>query len=384
MLHEMTYCIVAKGKYYQARIKYKENGIWKSKSVSTKIEVGTQKNEKLAKEIARDIRDQFEREKICIPYLKKNIPFCLVVEQWYQQRCLTVKANTARSYRETIDHHILPFFNSLGLDVGQIGCAHIEKYMAYEKGKVCSNSVRKFYMLLKDIFNFAIDHDYIEKNPCNKVKAPRKDAKREYKPYSAEEIKTLLEVSKGTSLETVITLTALYGLRREEILGLRFCAIDFENNVLSINHTVVSLGKESYISDSTKNKSSNRQLPLLPEAKDLLLKVKKEKDENKKICGKDYADNDYVCVFPDGTLISPSYVSHTFKSILRKNGLREIRFHDLRHSAATNLLRNGVTPKHIQNWLGHSTISTTLDLYANLDYNDLKVVADELSAMYGR
>ena len=195
---------------------------------------------------------------------------------------------------------------------------------------------------------------------------------------------TLLAAAKGSKLEIPIFLGAFYGLRRSEAIGLRWDAIDFQNNTITIRHTVTSCcidGKKvQEARDTTKTKSSMRTLPLVPVFKKLLLEKRNRQAEYRRVCGRSYDKRylDYICVDEMGTLISPDYLTDAFPKLLEKNGLRRIRYHDLRHSCASLLLANGVPMKQIQEWLGHSDFSTTANVYAHLDYNSKLSSADAM------
>ena len=197
-------------------------------------------------------------------------------------------------------------------------------------------------------------------------------------------VQALFEAAKGTLIEIPIFLGAFYGLRRSEALGLKWDAIDFQNNTITIRHTVTSCnldGKHIQIAqDTTKTKSSMRTLPLVPAFKEKLLKLKEQQEEYRRVCGRCYNKKylEYICVDEMGTLISPHYLTSSFPKLLEKNNLRHIRFHDLRHSCASLLLANGVPMKQIQEWLGHSDFSTTANVYAHLDYNSKLSSADAM------
>ena len=216
--------------------------------------------------------------------------------------------------------------------------------------------------------------ELIPSNPADKVERPKK-GRYVGSFYDTNEVQKLFEAAKGTHMEIPVFLGAFYGLRRSEVLGLRWDAVDFTNNTLTIKHTVTSFsldGKKVQVAqDTTKTKSSMRTLPLVPAFRERLLALRDEQDEHMRVCGRCYNRNylDYICVDEMGTLLSPNYVSSAFSKLLEKHGLRHIRFHDLRHSCASLLLANGVPMKQIQEWLGHSDFSTTANIYAHLDYS---------------
>ena len=173
-------------------------------------------------------------------------------------------------------------------------------------------------------------------------------------------------------------------MRRSEALGMKWDAIDFERNTITIRHTftIVDLdGKRIEVtSDQTKTKSSMSTLPLVPFVKEKLLKLKAEQEENQRLCGRSYIKDyiGYVCINEIGDIIRPGYITSTFPKLLEEHGMRKGRFHDLRHSCASLLLANGVPMKQIQEWLGHSDFSTTANIYAHLDCSSKLSSADAM------
>jgi integrase len=216
--------------------------------------------------------------------------------------------------------------------------------------------------------------ELIDRNPADRVERPKaKKYVADY--YKGEELAHFLDVTKDHKYGLIYQLTAFYGFRRSEVLGLKWSAIDFENNMITVKHTVTEAkvnGKQTLcFSDTTKTKSSNRTLPITEEIKQKLLDLRKRTEENKKLCGNSYNHkyDEYLFVNPMGDFITPTELSSTFGKVLEENGLRKIRFHDLRHSCASLLLASGVQLKQIQEWLGHSDISTTANIYSHLDYS---------------
>lgn len=225
----------------------------------------------------------------------------------------------------------------------------------------------------------ALKHDLIANNPADKVTLPKVE-KFTGKFLSVEQGNTLLEVSKGTPMETAVILAMMYGMRRSEIAGLKWSAIDFENDTLEIRHTVVKY-KTTIAKDRTKNHSSNRTLVLNSKLKAYLLKLRSQQAQDKLLLGKAYKDTDYVCRWPDGSVMACNYYTNALRKMLIKHGLPLVRLHDLRHSCASFMLKMGCTMKEIQDWLGHRDIGTTMNIYAHLDTDAKKAVANKFENM---
>ena len=176
----------------------------------------------------------------------------------------------------------------------------------------------------------------IRSNPADRVERPRKE-KFKSEIYSGEELEQLFKVIQGDPSEFGVIMAAFYGLRRSEIVGLKWDAIDFENKKISIQHTVVTAKVNGTLTeiarDKTKTKSSCRTLPLIPACEQMLNKMKKEQEQNRKVCGKSYCTDylDYIYVDPMGKRIRPDFLSQHFPDFLVAHQMKRIRFHDLRH-----------------------------------------------------
>lgn len=196
-------------------------------------------------------------------------------------------------------------------------------------------------------------------------------------------IKQLIEAVKDTPIYLPTFLASVYGFRRSEVLGLKWHNVDFENGTIWIRETLQQCTKEitgecNYTSE-TKTESSNRTLPMTPQVRDVLLKQKQLQQEHRSILERAYYLNDYVCTFDNGKEISPNYLSRTFHKIIVKTDLPSIRFHDLRHSVASNLLNDGFNAVQVAEWLGHSSSTTTLKFYAHIDKTSKMSIANSLA-----
>ena len=225
----------------------------------------------------------------------------------------------------------------------------IQDYYTYEinVNHLTTNTVIHRHANIRKALQYAYKTGLIDINPADRVTRPKKNT-FDTNPYSQEELEKLFECAKGTNLELGVILVAFYGLRREEVCGLKWNAVDFDRKTITIKSVVTEAmvdGKQKLIQKNTqKTKSSLRTLPLVAPVEALLRNLKKAQEINRKLCGKSYNREflEYVYVDPIGNLMKPGYLSQRFPKFLENNGLRRIRFHDLIHSCATLLYHNGV------------------------------------------
>lgn len=317
-----------------------------------------------------------------------GVLFADYIEQWLEVAKPTIAVATYASYCSMVKRVIAPYFWERRITLQGLTPKDIQDFYLEKLKTVSASSVIHYHANIHRALKHAVKLDLIPTNPADKVDRPKKD-RFIGNFYDAEEVNKLFEVSKGTKLEFPILFGAFYGLRRSEALGLKWDAIDFENDSITIRHTVTSVtldGKVQLVAaDTTKTKSSLRTLPLVPFVKERLLVLKKEQENNRRLCGRSYHKQfaGYVCINEMGDLIKPHYVTEQFPKLLDANGLRRIRFHDLRHSCASRMLANGVPMKQIQDWLGHSDFSTTANIYAHLDYSTKLSSADAMLSGLG-
>lgn len=218
--------------------------------------------------------------------------------------------------------------------------------------------------------------------PEDTVKVSGIPAVAQHTVFATAQDKDLLSCVKGDGTEFPVLMAAFYGLRRSEIMGLKWDSIDFDANTITIAHVVVEVsidGKDTIVAkDRPKNKKSYRTLPLVPEYRRLLLQMKKHQEEYRELCGNCYHESDYIYVNDLGEPIRPNYVSQHFKLVLKNNNLREITFHELRHTCASLLLKSGISMKDIQAWLGHSNYNTTANIYAHLESSSKEITGNAM------
>ena len=342
----------------------------KTKWIPTGLPV--KNNKKRAEKMLMEAREKF-KPPVTRDTVRSDMLFSDYLTEWLKIIKSTVRRTTFSSYSSLVKSVIKPYFEKLEVTLDGLKPIHIQTFYTRELERVTSSTVIHYHAVIRRALIYAVKIELLDSNPIDRVERPKKE---HYIPayYDSQEINRLFALVAGTDLEVPVKLAAFYGLRREEVLGLRWKAIDFEENTITINHTVTQIeenGKTVTVaSDTTKTKSSMRTLPMMPQFRELLLRKREEQTELRRVCGKCYNKEflDYVCVNALGERIKPSYLTNSFPAFVVKHGMRRIRFHDLRHSCASLLLANGVSLKHIQEWLGHSDFSTTANIYAHLDY----------------
>ena len=369
-----------KSGYYYAVLNYTDSlGKRKTKWISTGLTV--KGNKKRAEAILMDARRNFNPEEPKV--MNGDILFADYMEKWLDIIKSSVAVPTFASYSTTVKKIVAPYFREKEVTLKNLTAKDIQEFYLRELERVSASSVIHYHANIHKALKYAVKIDLIDVNPADKVERPKKD-RYVGSFYDADEVNALFEAAKGTKLELPILFGAFYGLRRSEAIGLKWDAIDFDQNTITIRHTVTSCdldGKRVLVaSDTTKTKSSMRTLPLVPFMRERLLALREEQKENRRLCGRSYIKDyvDYVCVNEIGDLIKPHYVTESFPKLLKANGLRPVRYHDLRHSCASLLLANGVPMKQIQEWLGHSDFSTTANIYAHLDYSSKLTSADAM------
>lgn len=285
-----------------------------------------------------------------------------------------LQKNTIVSYRSMTNGKIRRYFQRRPkLTVGNLKPQDIQDfYQSLFADGVVANTVIHYHALLRRAFQQAFKEERIDANPFDRVGRPKKN-KFHGENYTQEELLTLLHLARGDVIYPAILLAGAMGLRRSEALGVRWSRIDWEKRTVLLDTKIVEYrenGKKKVEPvEEMKNKSSRRTLPLPDPVVEMLQVQKEHREVYRKMFQGSYSTQylDYVCVNQLGELLRPSYVTDHFRELLEKYGLRHIRFHDLRHTFASLLINQDVPLINVSNYLGHSDLSTTANIYAHLD-----------------
>ena len=293
------------------------------------------------------------------------------IAQWLEANRPNIAVTTYDQYCNILNNHIRPYFDPRGITVSKLTAGDLEDYYAFKiAGGLSPNSVIKHHAVIRTALQWAVKHRYIRENVADFAEKPSHVRYHGAEPYTIQDIAALLQATASEPIAVPIFLASFYGLRRSEVLGLRWSSIDFQSGVFSISTTVVREKHGDQIiavvrDQTTKTESSMRTLPLCPYTYQYFLNLRQYQLYQQERCGNCYDTRytDFLCVDQMGTLLQPDYITQKFQQILVKYGLRRIRFHDLRHSCATIMLYLGYTLKDIQTWLGHSNYNFTADTY---------------------
>ena len=374
---------VKNGKYYAVLNVY-ENGKRKKKWISTDLpEKG---NKRKAEQFLREKLAEYERMEGIV---RSDVKFSDYVRIWLEQIARTVDPVTMQGYQVIADGHILPYFDEKKTALADIDCKTLQQYIDTKhtsgrldgKGGLSPKSIRAHKNIISQALDMAVKNRLIPSNPCQFVILPPL-VRYESTFYNDKQLKDLFAALKDDPMLPLVKITALYGLRRSELLGLQWDSIDFEAKTMTIRHTVAKV-TEVIAKDKTKNASSRRTFPLTDEALNIFKVAKCQEEQNRIAFGQEYQENPYVFKWPDGHTYSPDYVSHRFNDLLKKYKLTHIRFHELRHSCASMLIAMGWSLKDVQEWLGHSDIQMTANIYSHLDIARKTNIAVSLADRFG-
>ena len=247
-----------------------------------------------------------------------------------------MKLTTYGGYWKNVVRIIAPYFRMTGVRLKDLTADDINEFYEMRYETVKPATVEKQHANIHSALKYAVKKKFIQHSVMDEVERPHAQ-KFIAKFLKQSEAVALFEAIRGHKLEIAVILGAFYGLRRSEVVGVKWSAIDFEANSITVEHTVTVAfvdGKNVEVAeDTTKSKSSYRTLPLVPLFRARLLELRKEQDYYRKLCGKSYDNTQAQYLYVDqlGRRVKPNYITSAFPKFMEDNGFRRLRFHDLRH-----------------------------------------------------
>ena len=321
------------GKYY-AVLNYKNaGGQRKTKWISLGLSEKGNKR-KAEAELAR-LRAEFEPPKE-VGDLSSDMLFADYLLEWLEIAKGRLAHATYGAYQGLLKSTIVPYFRKKKLTLRELEARHLQMFYSEMLRRVTPNTVIHYHAVIHSALKYAVKTDMLIQNVADKVDRPRKNS---FQPVflSADEMQKMFEALRGTKLELPVLVAAFYGLRRGEVVGLKWDAIDFEQGTISVKRTVTSTiidGKyQEFEQQSAKTKSSLRTLPLIGSFREYFMQVKEAQELNKQVCGNcyNYEYDGFVFVDELGERMRVEYLTNAFPKFLESHGLRRMRFHDLRH-----------------------------------------------------
>ncbi len=386
--------------YFYVRLSYKDPHTLKWKTRDVKTGLPTKGNKRKAESMINGFIEQYaylEQLSVIQDDINPNIELCDFLDLWLEEKSCEICGNTCDTYRSRLVT-IKRYFGPRHIRVKDVTPKILTDFYHYslKYGRVSQKdqslqplsvrSVRSCKSVLYAAFNDAIIKGIVPLNPVRDTKVTNKknrDFSEEMLFLTEEEIRELFLFLEETApfLKPIAFVGIYYGLRREEILGLKWSAINYHRKTVTICHTVTGNGT-IYAEDKTKTKSGYRTLNLFPTAELCFRKVKQEQDENKKFFGNAYQDTkNYVFTHEDGRPYRPDYITSKFSKTMKSFGRPEITLHKLRYTCASLLIDKGWDVKKVQYWLGDSDAATVMNIYAQYMRHKTNVAENDLTEM---
>jgi integrase len=291
--------------------------------------------------------------------------------QWLENHVLTnTSPRTAEGYRLIIKRHLMPSLGAIPLT--QLHPSHIQGYYAKalsegraDNSKLSARTVRNIHKVLSEALGHAVKWQMLVRNVALAIDPPRPN-QLEMATFTEEQARLFLEAVAESRYRELFTVALYTGMRRSELLGLTWKDVDLYLAQLSVTQTLHRLSSGGFIFGKPKTAKSRRTIALSPTVCILLHRLKERQIGERLLLGLKLQDDDLVFSKPDGKPLDPSTITHTFRKIIKRAGLPSLRFHDLRHTHASLMLKQHVHPKIVSERLGHSSIGITLDTYSHV------------------
>jgi integrase len=299
--------------------------------------------------------------------------------RWLDSIGQSVRPSTQRRYSDLVRQHIEPVIGRVQL--AKLTPLDVQRLYANRLDAGLSpTSVELLHNILHKALKQAMRWGLLTRNVTEAVDAPRR-VLPEYVTWNEAQVAAFLAVAEADDLAALWRLALLTGMRRGEILGLKWADLDLARGTLSVKRTLSRGPQGSYDFGQPKTASGRRQIALPRSVVDSLKRHRVHQNEERLAAGPAYTDNGLVFTDAIGVPVHPNTLRHRFLRLIAQAGVPVLRFHDLRHTSATLMLANGEHPKIVQERLGHANISMTLDRYSHVSPDMQRQAADRLDKL---
>lgn len=307
---------------------------------------------------------------IGIPVQRSKLTVGNFLQQWLRDYASTnVRPRTIEGYRDIVNGHLIPHLGNIQL--AKLNGSHLQEYYAKAlksgrrdgKGGLSARSVMHHHRVLSEALGHAVKWQLTQRNVALSVDPPR-PVRVEMKSLDEDGLDRLLETAKGTMYYPFLHLAGYTGMRRSELLGLRWQDVDLILSSLSVVQVMHRIRGGGFVFQPPKTAKSRRAVSLSPKA---VIALRAHREQQEAMWSKMGApESDLVFCHYDGGPLRPDTVTHAFADIVKKAGLPHVRLHDLRHTHATLMMDQGTNPKIVSERLGHASVAITLDIYSHV------------------
>ncbi len=324
-----------------------------------------------------------EKEKGTLP-TGPNQTLKVYLEQWLEQKYKlgTIRVSTYSMHQMRIRKHIVPLLGHIPLQ--KLTPQQVQAFYTKKMDEGLSPAtVRNLHAILRGALDQAVKWNLVARNVCDAVTVPASQ-RHETQPLTLEQAQRLLDSARGYRLETLLIVAVATGMRRGELLGLHWHDIDFAEACLYVRRSVGRIAKHGVVVSQPKTKTSKRKIALPAFVLDALKQHREHQVVLREKAGAQWQENDIVFCNIHGGYLSETRLQSNFKMLLKRAELPNIRFHDLRHSAASIFAKLHVHPKVVQEILGHSDIGMTMNVYSHAFPSMQEEAMDKLDEAFKR
>lgn len=282
------------------------------------------------------------------------------LEQWLTEKVREVKPQTAEDYRYQLEKYVIPIIG--GLELGKLTPLKVQAMCGELADRISPQRANKCRRVLSGALSQAVCWQLIPRNPCDAVK-PLKVAQTEMKLWEPKEAARFLDSARPHRLLAFFYLAMSTGMRRGELLGLRW--EDVGESYLVVRQAVIEQRGRIMIT-TPKTEKGARRIALSPDVGEVMNQHRDRQEAERQLLGTAWPDTGLVFVSEVGTLLHPRNFTRTWHTLQTNAGVRRVKLHDLRHLHASMAIRSGVDPKVLADRLGHAKASFTLDVYTHL------------------
>jgi len=331
---------------------------------------------KSQKEVRQWIKEMLAKIDGGLTYEGTEITLERFVELWLGGKELARRPKTVLQYRQITTQHILPTLGKMRLQ--EIRPAHIKQLYTFKKSEGRGDrTVQLVHTTLYNVFKQAVREGILGRNPVEAVERPKVE-QAEMQTLNEEQARQFLIAAVGSTFEAVYYLALTTGMREGELLGLKWSDLDWNKSVLFVQRQLQQIEGQGYVLVPPKTKAGRRHIKVGSGTLKQLEAHQNRQAVVKAAAGERWQENDLIFPTTIGTLLDYKRVTGEFKRILKRAGLPDIRFHDLRHTSISSLLELGMPINTVQRRAGHTKASTTVDIYGHASARSQEDAAEKI------